>query len=174
MHEALYVVDQRVRGLDAVDLRLDLRQPFAIDDRRQLLERLTTIATLEQFAFGIGLRIADLDPHQKSVELRFRQRERPRLGTRILRRDDEKRLGQRPRPAIDGDLFLFHRFEQRALGLRRRAIHLVRENDLREYRALDESKRILLAVEYRHADDVPRQNIARELDPVERQAQHFR
>ena len=64
---------------------------------------------------------------QEAVELRLGQRERALELDRVLRREHEERLGQRVRLAVDGDLPLLHRLEQRRLRLRRRAVDLVGE-----------------------------------------------
>ena len=53
---------------------------------------------------------------------------------RILRGDDDEWIGQRIGRVADRDLPLLHRFEQRALNFRRRAVDLVAENQVREDR----------------------------------------
>ena len=47
----------------------------------------------QQRAFGGGVRIAQRQAHQEAVELRFGQREGADLVRRVLRGDDEKRVG---------------------------------------------------------------------------------
>jgi hypothetical protein len=59
----------------------------------------------------------------------------------VLRRHDEERIRQRARHAVDGHAPLAHRLEQRRLRLRRRAVDLVREHDVREDRARRNSNR---------------------------------
>ena len=54
---------------------------------------------------------------------------------RVLRGEDDERLAQLPRDAVDRDLALRHRLEQRRLRLRHRAVDLVDEDDVREDRA---------------------------------------
>src|SRR6185436_20979649 len=85
------------------------------------------------------------------------------------RGDDEERRWQLARFAFGGDLVLFHRLEQRRLRLRRRAIHLVGEDHLREDRTGVEAKAARLALVYRYAEDVGRQHVAGELDALEMQ-----
>ena len=52
----------------------------------------------------------------------------------ILRGEHEKRLRQRMRVIVDGDLRFVHRFEQRGLRLRRGAIDFVGQHDVGEHR----------------------------------------
>src|SRR6266481_1002769 len=54
---------------------------------------------------------------------------------RVLRGDDEKRLRQRERFTVDGDLRFVHGFEKRGLRARRGAIDFVGEDDIGEDRA---------------------------------------
>ena len=89
----------------------------------------------QDFLLSRGIGIADFDPHQESVELRFRQRIRSVVLDRILRRQNHERAGKRVGDILDRHLVFVHRFEQRALGFRRRPIDLVGENDVREDRA---------------------------------------
>jgi hypothetical protein len=55
----------------------------------------------------------------------------------ILRGHDQERLGQWARDTVDGDLALLHGFEQGRLGLGRRAVDFVGEQELREHGALE-------------------------------------
>jgi hypothetical protein len=59
---------------------------------------------------------------------------------RVLRGDDEERVGQRRGDAVDRDLPLVHRLEQRRLRARARAVDLVGEEDVGEDRALPEDE----------------------------------
>jgi len=89
----------------------------------------STVAAHQKLAFGIRIGITELDREQKAVELRFRQWIRADLLDRILRGDDEEWIGQLARLSVHRYLALFHRFEQRALRLRRRAVDLVGQHD---------------------------------------------
>ena len=121
-----------------------------------------------------GVRISERDAHEEPVELRFGQTERAELLEGILRRDHEERVGQPVRRHVDADLPLFHRLEQRALRLRARAIHFVREQQLGEDRALLERERAARRVEHGDADDVGGQQVARELHALPGEAEHVR
>ncbi len=125
----------------------------------------------EQRYLPVHLRVADAGLYHEPVDLGLRQRESALLLDGILRGDDEKRLWQVVRLAVDSHLLLGHRLEQRRLGLRRRAVDLVRENDVREHRALVELERAVTLVEHVRPGDVGRQQVRRELDTTERQPQ---
>ena len=71
---------------------------------------------------------------------------------------------------------LLHRFEQRRLGLGRRAVDLVGQDDVREDRTLDELHRALAArrlLQDLRAGDVRRHQVGRELDPLELRGGRF-
>ena len=57
---------------------------------------------------------------------------RPVELVRVLGRDDEERLGQRPRLALDRHLALRHRLQQRALRSWGGAVDLIGQQDRRE------------------------------------------
>ena len=78
--------------------------------------------------------------------------------------------GSAHRHAVDGDLLLLHRLEQRALRARRRAVDLVGEDDVRDERAGAELELARLLVVEVDASDVGRHQVRRELDAPERAA----
>ena len=90
----------------------------------------------------------------------------PGLLDRVLRRDHHERPAHRVRDAVDRDLPLLHDLEQSRLGLRRRAVDLVGEDDRGEDRARVELEPVRALVVDRDARDVGRQQVRRELDPV--------
>ena len=94
-------------------------------------------------------RVADQQLEQEAVELRLGQRIGALVLDRVLRGDDDERLGQRMRRALDRHLPLLHRLEQRGLGLRRRAVDLVGEQQVREDRAFAEAERAFARLEDR-------------------------
>ena len=108
-----------------------------------LLDEGAALAAGEQLPLVARRRITELDLHEEAVELRLRQRKRADLVRWIARCDDEERCRQRVRGAVRGHLPFLHRFEQRALRLRRRAVDLVGEHELREHGPLWNSKRPL-------------------------------
>ena len=82
--------------------------------------------------------VAEADPQQEPVELRLGQRVGAFVLDRVGGREHVERLGQREGLALDGDLPLLHRLEQRGLGLGRRAVDLVGEQQAGEQRAAAE------------------------------------
>ena len=62
---------------------------------------------------------------------------------------------------------LFHCLEEGTLRLRSGTIDFVSENQFRKYRARLKLEVAALLAKYRHADNVRRQQVARELDTIE-------
>jgi hypothetical protein len=83
-----------------------------------------------------------------------------------LRRHDEEGVGQGVGLVFDGDLALGHAFEQRALGLRRGAVDLVRQDHLVEDGSRVQFEHVLFALVDRNAENVRRQQVAGELDAL--------
>ena len=116
----------------------------------------------------LAARVADAEPQQEPVELRLGQRIRALVLDRVLRREhDERPLERAGRLALDRDLPLLHRLEQRGLRLRRRAVDLVGEQEVREDRPRPELELARALVEDRRAGDVRRHEVRRELDARE-------
>ena len=110
-------------------------------DRRERVERVDAALAVEDLALGDAAGQPERAHEREPVELALGERERARAAERVLGRDEEERIGQRVRDAVDRDLVLFHRLEQRGLRARRRAVHLVDEHDVREDRARAEVPR---------------------------------
>ena len=149
----------------AVDRTLELR----IENRRRRAH------DLELLVFG---RMVDHDVEHEAVELGFRQRIGAFELDRVLRREDVERLFELIRAALDGDAVLLHRFEQRRLRLRRRAVDFVGEDDVgedrpgREHHLPAAGRRVFL--DDVGAGDVGRHQVGRELDARELQLEHAR
>ncbi len=118
-----------------------------------------------------GLRIAEADAQHEAVELGLRQGERALVFDRVLGRDDQERVGHRVGDPVDRRLTLLHALEQARLGLRRRAVDLVGEDDLAHDRARAELEFLGLLVVDRQAGDIGWQQVRRELDAPEGAAQ---
>jgi hypothetical protein len=93
---------------------------------------------------------------------------------RVLRRDDEERRRKPMRDAVDGDLFLGHRFEQCALRLRHRAVDFIGEQQLREQRTRMKFEARRFALVDADADDVRRQQIGSELHALKIESERRR
>ena len=103
--------------------------------------------------------------------MRFGQRIRAFHLNRVLRGEDEERFLQRVADSGGRDLMLLHCFEQRGLGLGRRAIDFIGEDDVGEDRASNElqlaSSRRAIFFDDVGAGDVGRHQVGRELNPLE-------
>ena len=126
-------------------------------------DRLAPVAAGEQLALALAVRIAERDAHQEAIELRLGQGIGAELVGRVLGRDDEERHRQRARLALDRDLVLFHRLEQRALRLRPGAVDLVGEEHVREHRPGVKNERFLGPLVDADADQVRRHQVGGEL-----------
>ena len=86
----------------------------------------------------------------------------------ILGSHDEEGVGEHVRHSVDRDLSLAHRLKEGRLGLRRSAVDLVRQNDLRQDRPRPELELAGGLIEDVDARQVAGQHIGRELHSPER------
>ena len=122
-----------VQARDALRPRRDRR---GVGDLVELLGRDVGVALrVEQRELGVAVGVADAQAHEEAVELGLGQGIGALELDRVLRRDHHERRRQRVGVPVDRDLALLHRLEQRRLRLRRRAVDLVGEHDVREHRA---------------------------------------
>ena len=105
-------------------------------------------------------------PHQEPIELAFRQRIGAVMLHRVLRRHHHERLLQRIGVTLDGHLHFVHGLEQSRLRLRRGSVDLVRQQEIREDRALLEFELLRVRVVNGHAQHVARKHVAGELQAV--------
>ena len=84
----------------------------------------------------------------------------------ILRGDDEKRLRQRERLAVDGDLRFVHGFKERGLRARRGAVDFVSEDYVGENRAGAKFKFARFRIVNAHAENIAGEQVRRELDAL--------
>ena len=110
----------------------------------------------------------DDDVEHEAIELRFRQRIGAFELDRVLRREHVERLFELVGAALDRDAVFLHRFEQRRLRLRRRAVDFVGQHDVREDRAGREHHLAAAGggvfLDDVGAGDVRRHQVGRELD----------
>src|SRR5438094_2660324 len=172
LDDANHVLEHRVLHGDAVDLsgalvEHTLRERLELVDLR---ERLSLVVRAEDRLLLRRLGIAHDRLEQEAIELGLGKRVGPLVLDRVLRRDDEERPRQGPRVAFERDLLLLHRLEERGLRLRRCAVHLVGEDDVREDRTFLDAEVARRDLVDGGADDVARHQVGRELDPLERAA----
>ena len=87
------------------------------------------------------------------------QGERALVLDRVLGRDDEERVGHHVGRPVDRRLALLHALEQGGLGLRRRPVDLVGQDDLAHDRARPELELLGLLVVDRQAGHVGREQV---------------
>ena len=150
-----------VHLLDGAKQCLELRQP---DGGAKPAQWMAVQLIVEDAQLVVGVRVPERRTEQEPIELRLWQRERAFLLDRVLGRDQEERRGQRAGGAVDGDLLLGHRLEQRRLRLRQRPVHLVDEQHVREDGAGAELECAILRVPDREPGDVGRLQVRRALD----------
>jgi hypothetical protein len=130
------------------------------------------VREVEHLVLALRVRVLEHDLEEEAVELRLGELEHVTVLVRVLRRDHEERVGQLVALALDGHLTLLHRLEQRCLRARRRAVDLVREENIREHGAGEED---LLPHPHRvDTGQLRRGRVRRELNSLERRAEHVR
>ena len=103
------------------------------------------------------------DPEEEAVELALGQAVGALLLDRVLGGDHHERWCERVRHPVGGDLALLHGLEERRLGLRRRPVDLVGEDDVGEDRSGLEPELLVRAFVDAHPDQVGRQQVGGEL-----------
>ncbi len=120
----------------------------------------------QDVALAGRIRVADAQPHEEAIELRFGQRICAVVLDRVLRGDHHKGRGQRVGTTIDGDLALVHGFEQRGLRLGRGAVDFVGQKKIREDRTRLKFESLGMHVVNRDTQHIAGQHVAGELKPV--------
>ncbi len=157
------LLQQRV-DVDVFDRPLERAQVVDPDDGLEPVERVAMSLRLDDLELFVLLRIAERRLEEEAVELGFGEREDALVVERILGREDQERARQRVGFAVDGDLALGHRLEQRALGARHRPVDLVDEQDVREHGPLLELECALALVVHGQPRDVGRLQVGGALD----------
>ena len=99
-------------------------------------------------------RIIHLEHHEKTVKLRFRQRECSLRLNRVLCNNYEERKIELSCIAVDRNLLLLHTLEKARLGSRSRAVDLICQKDISKDRTFTEHEFICLAVEIINAGEI--------------------
>jgi len=121
----------------------------------------------EHLAFLLGGRVPEREFLHKAVNLRKRQLVGPVRLDGVLGGDDDERVRKGSGVAVDRHLAFLHGLEQCRLGLRRRAVDLVAENDIGEDGASLELELPGLLVKDVDPSDVRGEEVRRELDAAE-------
>ena len=120
----------------------------------------------------LGRRIVDHQLEHEAVELGLGQVVRPFRLDRVLRGQHQERPLELVARAVDRHAVLLHDLQQRGVGLGRRAVDLVGQQQLREDRPGPEAELLRLHVEDRRPGDVGGHQVGGELDAAELAAQH--
>ena len=163
----MQVVEHGVVDTHRIDRLLHVPKLACAHDRIELLNRVRA-STIEHLALNPWRRVANAEPNEKTIELRFRKRICSVELLRVLRGNHEERFFEQVGFAVDRNLTLIHRFEKRALRLGRRAIDFVGEEDLREDRTGPKLERALRLIEHVAAEHVGGHQVGRALKPSER------
>ena len=121
------------------------------------------MAVTENVDAALVVGVAHADADEEAVKLGIGEHRRTGRTDRVLRGKDDKGIRQIIRLAVDCDLVLLHRFEQRGLRLAGGTVDLIRQQQIRHDRAglIDEFVRLFVID--READDVRRHGVRRKL-----------
>ena len=168
------VVAQRLGRPHAGRRVLRGEQLGGVGDRLERRDAVAGLVRGEHPGLAAGVGVAERQPHHEAVDLRLGQRVGALVLDRVLRREHEERARELVRVDVDGHAPLLHALEQARLRLRRRAVDLVDEHDVREDRAGPELEAALALVEDVRADDVGGQQVGGALDARELEVQRAR
>jgi len=143
-----------------------ITQLVGIDDGvdRRRAEFRVGVEPVEYFGLLSSVGEADVQFEHEAVALSLREFEGALHFEGVLGRDDEERVRQFVGFAFDSDVPFLHRLQERALGLRCRAVYLVSDDDVREHRPLlDDELTALLAVDG-SPGDIRRKRVRGQLD----------
>ena len=169
------VAADRLGDIGVLELLPSLVEADDAEQRANLAEHVrrdALVREVEHRELRLGVGVVELDLEEEAVELAFGEGEDALVLVRVLRGDDEERVGELVRLPVDRDLALAHRLEQRGLGAGRRAVDLVGEEDVREHGAGHEE--VLAGADDVLAVELYRRRVRRELDALEGRAEHVR
>ena len=153
--------------MDAPAPPAELQQGGPVEHRLELFEGVVGQPGVNHGEFGGGRRIADREAHHEAVELGLGQRKGALRFQRILRRQNDKGIGEPVGLAVHRNLPFLHALEQARLCSGRRAVDFVGEQDLRENRTGAEDKAAPALVEIGDAGKLRRQQVGGELNALE-------
>ena len=117
----------------------------------------------------LGCRLGNvhLEFEEESIQLSLREWVGALVLHGVLRCNHQKAVAERAALSVGGDLALFHRLEERRLGLRRRPVDLVRKQGVGEDRPFAELERPRVLAVDAGPDNVGREQVGGELDSGE-------
>ena len=120
----------------------------------------------QQGQLTLPARITHENPQQEAIELGFGKAINAFLLYRILRCQHHEGAWQRQRGSLNGNLNLLHRFQQGRLGLGRRPVHFIGQQNLAENRTAPQHEIVLFAIKDIGSRHIGGQQIRRELNAV--------
>jgi len=135
-----------------------------VENGFQVFDGMTNYLPRKYTDFVFRSRVADLDTHEKAVELCFWQREGPIQLDGVLGRENHERLLESVRIAVDGHLALLHTFEKSGLRTRRRAVNFVCEQYVSKHRSGVEFEFVTLRMKNGDPGNVRRKEVRCELN----------
>ncbi len=173
-HQLRDPAQQVVADVHVADMLLQCQHRFALHHPRHVAAGAAGGLRQDVVLFLLG-GIVDADVQQEAVQLGFRQRVGAGLLQRVLRGQHEERRGQCVGGAGVADGAFLHGFQQRGLGLGRRAVELVGQQQVGEDRARLEAEMAVpgavVLLEQLGAQDVAGHQVRRELHATELQVQ---
>ena len=158
-----------MNGLDAL---LECEQAVAIEHGIDIGPGVHEVATrLEDFTLSCYVGVADGESHEETVQLALGERIGTVVLVWVLGGNDEERARQRQRFAVDAHGTLLHGLEQPTLSARRSSVDLVGQQNVGEDRSGPNLELRLSRVVHGAAQHVGGQQIGRELNTAELQAQ---
>ena len=130
----------------------------------------TLFVLRENFHFFLSGRIGDANFKKEAVELSFRKRVGALEFDGILRGEDGEVFRERIANAVDGDLALFHGFQQRGLRARGSAVDFVDKKKVGENGTAMQRKRVAAEVEDVSSGDVGRHEVSGALHALKAEA----
>src|SRR4051812_27218332 len=92
VEQILHIIEQGGGGVNLSAGELDFAKPLEVESWLHVAEQLSPVSAKEHLALRRAIRDAEVDPHEETIELRFRKREGADLPLRVLRREDEERI----------------------------------------------------------------------------------
>ena len=135
--------------------------------RAHLFQRLRVNEAVNHSKLLLPGHCAHADLHQETVQLRFRKWKSPQCLNRVLSGDHKKRFLQRPGRAVDRHLPFRHTLEKGGLCAGRRAVDLIRKEQIAKDRTRAELKSGDGLVKKAQPGHITRKKVRRKLNPGE-------
>ena len=173
LHERGHIVQNGVAHIHFSHVLHQSQQFFLVDHGIGPVKGVIYMAVAENIDAALVVGVTHADTNQKTVKLGVRQHRRTGRAHRVLCSEDDKRVWQGIRLAIDCDLVLLHGLQQRGLCLAGGTVNFICQQQIRHDRAGLIDKFVRLFVIDREADDVRRHGVRRKLYTARLQTQNL-